>query len=145
MENEMKQHKLNTIWGKFGENYPTWSSESPRGPDPSNLQIGLLKMVIKEGFWSNQTRDNTNSKVRKKDGNLEDLGEAFLLSDVVNDVLKLGDSDFVAIVDPVVELWNHIQARVFERADFVVEGRLLGPARVGPAIILGTIIIAHTK
>ncbi|KAM1020397.1 hypothetical protein ACFX13_042372 [Malus domestica] len=94
---------------------------------------------------SNQTRDNTNSKVRKKDGNLEDLGEAFLLSDVVNDVLKLGDSDFVAIVDPVVELWNHIQARVFERADFVVEGRLLGPARVGPAIILGTIIIAHTK
>ncbi|KAM1020405.1 hypothetical protein ACFX13_042378 [Malus domestica] len=145
MENEMKQHKLNTIWGKFGENYLTWSSKSPRGPDPSKLQIGLLKMVIKEGFWSNQTRDNTNCKVRKKDGNLEDLGEAFPLSDVVNDALKLVDSDFVAIVDPVVELWNHIQARVSERADFVVEGRLLGPARVGPAIILGTIIIAHIK
>ncbi|KAM1337428.1 hypothetical protein FF1_041592 [Malus domestica] len=146
MENEMKQDKLNTIWGKFGENYLTWSSESPRGPDPSKRRIGLLKMVIKEGFWSNQTGDNTNCKARKKDGNLEDLGEAFPLSEVVNDALKLRDSDFVAIVDPVVELWNHIQARVSERADFVVEGRLLGLARVvGPAIILRTIIIAHIK
>ncbi|CAN6569135.1 unnamed protein product [Malus baccata var. baccata] len=97
-------------------------------------------------FLSNQTGDNTNCKVRKKDGNLEGLGEAFPLSEVVNDALKLGDLDFVAIVDPVVELWNHIQARVSERANFVVEGRLLGLARVvGPAVILGTIIIAHIK
>ncbi|CAN6705397.1 unnamed protein product [Malus baccata var. baccata] len=95
---------------------------------------------------SNQTGNNTNCKARKKDGNLEDLGEAFPLSEVVNDALKLRDSDFVAIVDPVVELWNHIQARVFERADSVVEGRLLGLAHVvGPAIILRTIIIAHIK
>ncbi|CAN6565258.1 unnamed protein product [Malus baccata var. baccata] len=95
---------------------------------------------------SNQTGDNTNCKARKKDGNLEDLEEAFPLSEVVNDALKLSDSDFVAIVDPVVELWNHIQARVSKRADFVVEGRLLGLARVvGPAIILRTIIIAHIK
>ncbi|KAM0999464.1 hypothetical protein ACFX2I_006227 [Malus domestica] len=48
----------------------------------------------------------------------------------MNDALKLCDSDFVAIVDAVVELWNHIQARVFERVDFVVEGRLPGPARI---------------
>ncbi|KAM0956439.1 hypothetical protein PS2_024485 [Malus domestica] len=79
---------------------------------------------------SNKTWDNTNCKVRKKDGDLEGLGEAFPLSEVVNDALKLGDLDFVAIVNPVVELWNHIQARVSERADFVVEGQLLGPARV---------------
>ena len=84
-------------------------------------------------FLSSQTGDNTNCKVRKKDGNLEGLGEAFPLSEVVNDAQKLFDSDFVAIVDAVVELWNHIQARVSEGADFVVEGQLLGPARVvGP-------------
>ncbi|KAM1456545.1 hypothetical protein ACFX13_034672 [Malus domestica] len=77
-------------------------------------------------------------KVRKKDGDLEGLGEAFPLSEVMNDALKLGDSDFVAIVVPVVELWNHIQARVFERAYFVVEGQLLGPARV-------VVIVAETS
>ncbi|KAM0981410.1 hypothetical protein TB1_013760 [Malus domestica] len=89
-------------------------------------------------FLSNKTGDNTNCKVRKKDGNLEGLGEAFPLSKVVNDTLKLSDSDFVAIVDPIVELWNHIQARVFERADFVVEGQLLGPAH-------GVVILAETS
>lgn len=35
--------------GKFGENFLTWSSESPRGLDLNRFRIGLVKRVIKEG------------------------------------------------------------------------------------------------
>lgn len=55
---------------------------------------------------------------------------ALALAKIVNDAVKLADTDLLPSVHPVVELRHDARARASERTDFGVESDLVVPVRV---------------
>lgn len=78
-------------------------------------------------FLSNQTETKPKAFSEFREiTNLEGLSEPLSLAKIVNDSLKLGDSELVPIVYPIIELWYHACLRISEGTDFGVQARLVG-------------------
>lgn len=68
---------------------------------------------------------------------LESLTETFALTEIDNNALKLGKSDFFSGISPFIELRSHIGARVSQGADFGVQRILVVPMVPSPVDNVG--------